>query len=60
VGVGTIAQVLRRRRPNEPPLTWSDVNAIVEALMRIDAKLDEILAILGDDGDEETEEQADD
>ncbi len=48
-----------RRRDVEPPLTSSDVNAIVEALMRIDAKLEEILAILGDD-DEEAEEEADD
>lgn len=50
---------MRRRREVEPPLTWSDVNAIVPALMRIDEKLEEILAILGDD-DEEAEEAADD
>ena len=51
---------MRRRRDSEqPPLAWKDVNAIVEALMRIDAKLDDILAILRN-GDEETEEEADD
>jgi hypothetical protein len=50
---------MRRRREVEPPLTWSDVNAIVQALMWIDEKLEEILAILRDD-DEEAEEAADD
>jgi hypothetical protein len=38
-----------RRRHEELPLTWQDVQAIVESLMRIEAKLQRILAILGDD-----------
>jgi hypothetical protein len=49
--------VWTRRRP-EPPLTWSDVQAIVASLMRIESKLERLLAILEDD-DEETEEESD-
>jgi hypothetical protein len=47
-----------RRRDPEPPLTWGDVQAIVESLMRIESKLELILAIL-ENGDEEAEEESD-
>jgi hypothetical protein len=46
------------RREPEPPLTWDDVQAIVGSLMRIESKLDRILAIL-EEGDEEAEEEPD-
>jgi len=45
-----------RRRDPEPALTWADVQAIVESLMRIETRLERILAILDDD-DEEAEEE---
>jgi hypothetical protein len=39
----------------EPPeIDWGDESAFILALMRIEAKLDELLELLGeDDGDEE-------
>ncbi len=42
-----------RRRDSDPPLTWADVQAIVESLMRIEARLARILAILGEEDEEE-------
>ena len=38
------------------PLTWQDVQAIMEALMTIDAKLQEIKELLLEDNGEEEEE----
>jgi hypothetical protein len=48
------------RRPDpDPPLTWDDVNAIIEALMRIGAQLEDVLAILKEERDGEEEEEPD-
>ncbi len=43
------------RRSRELPLTWEDVNAIREALMRLEGKVNEIHDFLleGGDGEEE-------
>ena len=50
---------MRKRRNPELPLTWDDVNALVAALMRIGAQLDEVLAILKEENDGEEEEEPD-
>jgi hypothetical protein len=44
-----------KRPPEEPPLTFADVNSIMEALMTIDAKLDDVLRILREEDDGEPE-----
>jgi hypothetical protein len=40
---------------SEPPIEWNDESALILALMRIEAKLDELLRLLAeeDDGEEE-------
>jgi hypothetical protein len=40
---------------SEPPFEWNDESALILALMRIEAKLDELLRLLAeeDDGEEE-------
>jgi hypothetical protein len=43
----------------EPPLDRETVNALIERIMRIDAKLDEVLALLREDEDGEEEEEVD-
>jgi hypothetical protein len=40
----------------EPPLTWQEANAIILALMRIEAKLEEIRQLFDEDEDGEEPE----
>jgi hypothetical protein len=41
--------------PEEGPWTWDEVAAIIRALMRNEAKLDELLGEEDDDGEEEAD-----
>jgi hypothetical protein len=41
---------------SEPPLEWDDESALILALMRIEARLDELLNLLAEEDDGEEEE----
>jgi hypothetical protein len=41
---------------SEPPIEWDDESALILALMRIEAKLDELLRLFAEEDDGEEEE----
>jgi hypothetical protein len=51
--IAGLAEAGENPNVSEPPIEWDDESMIILLLMRIEAKLDELIGLFEDDGDGE-------